>query len=85
MLNPCRLCLVKPNCSSICDEKRAWDKKFDIIKLPIVLVSCFSLFLILVVYTLILMILNHIGILSDEKYRKLDPFIEIDAMDEYYY
>ena len=84
--NPCKLCLVRPSCSLQCNEKIKWETKKDWVTIPFVLVFCLFAFVILLIISAFLMLLNGIGLLSNEKYYKLDPFIEFDkAMDKYNY
>lgn len=63
-------------CSIICNEKKKRNSKVDAIKTPpeVFIAICF-LMLSVIFYTIIAL-LNKAGLLSDEKFFKLDPFEE---------
>lgn len=81
--SPCKLCLVRPSCTTSCYEKIKWDQKVDWFRIPVILMLCIFVFIVCIIYSLILMFLNFIGIISKEKYHRLDPFIELERINQY--
>jgi hypothetical protein len=88
--NPCKQCLVRPGCSITCDEKNKRDRKLECYKLPYVLVFCFVVLVVLMLYSLFLLCLLKAGIISKKKFNHHNPFYEMDQIlnnvgyDEFY-
>jgi hypothetical protein len=85
--NPCKQCLVRPGCSITCDEKNKRDRKLECYKLPYVLVFCFVVLVVLMLYSLFLLCLLKAGIISMKKFNRQDPFYEFGILmdsDEFY-
>ena len=79
--DPCKLCLVKPNCSVTCDEKTKRELKLDNIKVPFLFVVVLSFTLVCFIYTLLLLSLTKINIISTKQYNHLNPFRNIAQWD----
>jgi len=71
LLKPCRKCLVKPSCSSICDEKRAWDFRLDLALLSAILILLIIICVILISIYGVLVLLHRFGVISDETLDRL--------------
>ena len=81
--NPCKLCLVKVNCSEICNEKKAREKNLENISLIPMFVFLAIGFLACIMYDLFLMLLKKSKILSSEKYDQMNPFRHFDPSDPF--